>query len=1259
MVRVESRGCCVIKRSCCTTGLVVCAVFLLALGLIPTAAAQTILRVDGTSGTGGGNGSAWGASAFKYLRDALAQADVIVGGGGTVQVWVADGTYKPDRSNASPGGTGSTSATFAMATGVGIYGGFAGFESQLSFRNPAVNITILSGDLLGNDAQNFQFTSENSLHVVTATGVSATARLDGVTISGGNADATSGGGLLITNGSPTVAVCTFSANRAAPAGSDGGGAVRVAGGSPVFTNCTFNGNWAADSAGGGGALYASASTTITMTGCAFTSNLAGYTSTGGALCLNGAATVTNCTFTSCSAGTGGGGSITTGSGTVVLRNCQFSLSNTNGFGGAVNASASTSIVGCSFFNCQSTDLSTGGGAVNGPVHLVNCRFGLNYSNGPGSAVLGALSLTNCVFDYNYAQYQSLLGAVSLSAAAPIVTNCTFYGNAGASALHYTGTGTLRVQNSIFWENRFNADRSEGVQVRALSGTLLIDRCCVQNWTGTYGGTGNFGGLVTDYPRFINPAGPDDTFGTSDDNLRLFAASPCIDAGDNAFLPLDALDADNDGNTAETLPGDLGGLARRVDDPITADTGAGSAPVVDIGAYEFDAATYHVWTNSAGGDWNTGSNWYPGVPNNGHYSVSFEPATTYSVGVASAFTCGSLTVSRGDVTLSVGANALTIEDVLTIGPWPGLDARLNVNSTGAGSVIANGSVLIHAQGVLGGRGTLDSPLVQNLGLLDPGGAQPGALTIIGDYEPFLDNKRLGAGSIAIDVEGESPGEFDTLDVQGEMAVAGGLIVRTPEGFDPSPTMNLELITFTNKTAGRSFDVVYLPGLPGGRFYKIEYPESGSVNLVVLDLGGDVGFGAQNNSVSSQITAVASGLLDGDALIDIAVATTDGSVILLINGGNDGFGNWLGFTSSIQLSSGGTSPAGLVITDLDPLNANGSDVAVTNKDSDNVVILSRPTAGIWTQAATILLASGDSPIGIAAADFDGNGSIDLCTANSGSNTLSMRPNTSTSNIAFGTGSNASTDDNPTTIDPWDPDNPKTSASVVVGNSGSNSVTFHPNSGTGAFSAFTSYAVGDSPESVLTEDLNNDGEEDIICVNRLGDSVSVMLSSGGTNFFDAVTVPVGDDPRSIVLADVDNDGDLDVAVTAVNGSSQRVVQLLQNATQPGDYTVALIAPIELSTSKPPTALTHGDVNQDGFDDIIAVSDDGSEVADNITVRLNLFRACLSDFNRDTFVSGDDFDAFVVLFEEGDPGADVNHDSFVSGDDFDVFVEHFEAGC
>ncbi len=52
-------------------------------------------------------------------------------------------------------------------------------------------------------------------------------------------------------------------------------------------------------------------------------------------------------------------------------------------------------------------------------------------------------------------------------------------------------------------------------------------------------------------------------------------------------------------------------------------------------------------------------------------------------------------------------------------------------------------------------------------------------------------------------------------------------------------------------------------------------------------------------------------------------------------------------------------------------------------------------------------------------------------------------------------------------------------------------------------------------------------------------------------------------------------------------------------------------------------------------------------------------ADFNGDGFVTGEDFDEFVALFEAGDIGADFNGDTFVTGEDFDEFVQHFVDGC
>ncbi|MCK6478020.1 MAG: hypothetical protein L6Q35_14445, partial [Phycisphaerales bacterium] len=54
-----------------------------------------------------------------------------------------------------------------------------------------------------------------------------------------------------------------------------------------------------------------------------------------------------------------------------------------------------------------------------------------------------------------------------------------------------------------------------------------------------------------------------------------------------------------------------------------------------------------------------------------------------------------------------------------------------------------------------------------------------------------------------------------------------------------------------------------------------------------------------------------------------------------------------------------------------------------------------------------------------------------------------------------------------------------------------------------------------------------------------------------------------------------------------------------------------------------------------------------------------CVSDTDHNGFVDTDDFDAFVVLFEAGDPRADVDASGFVDTDDFDAYVTAFEAGC
>ncbi len=160
-----------------------------------------------------GDGTTW-ATSFKTLQDALNVACVC---GNVKEIWVAQGTYYPDE------GVGITDndrdTSFVLCDGIKLYGGFSGTETMLSERDWTNNVTILSGDLMGNDGPNFANNTDNAYHVVIGSNTDGTAVLNGFTITAGNANNfqasnNRGGGMYNVNGSTTIASCIFSGNSA-------------------------------------------------------------------------------------------------------------------------------------------------------------------------------------------------------------------------------------------------------------------------------------------------------------------------------------------------------------------------------------------------------------------------------------------------------------------------------------------------------------------------------------------------------------------------------------------------------------------------------------------------------------------------------------------------------------------------------------------------------------------------------------------------------------------------------------------------------------------------------------------------------------------------------------------------------------------------------------------------------------------------------------------------------------------------------------
>jgi len=110
----------------------------------------------------------------------------------------------------------------------------------------------------------------------------------------------------------------------------------------------------------------------------------------------------------------------------------------------------------------------------------------------------------------------------------------FGGGVGASS----GTTTLFARDAIFWGNVDFDGSGESSQVSGVA-NVLVDYSCIEGLTGFFGGTGNIG----DNPLFADSDGPDNTPGTLDDDFRLSANSPSINAGDPAGGSLPSTDLD--------------------------------------------------------------------------------------------------------------------------------------------------------------------------------------------------------------------------------------------------------------------------------------------------------------------------------------------------------------------------------------------------------------------------------------------------------------------------------------------------------------------------------------------------------------------------------------------------------------------------------------------------------------------------------------------------------------------------------------------
>lgn len=260
----------------------------------------------------------------------------------------------------------------------------------------------------------------------------------------------------------------------------------------------------------------------------------------------------------------GGGLLVVGSGAPMVRNCVF-RGNRCSFGGGA---AYVYTAGGTFADCRFEN--NVGGSYGGAFDMNNvvatferCAFVGNAAARAGACESYGSSqtkYTNCIFSGNSATGTGGGGALWIGVSSAVtIRNSTFVANSATSLAGgiINTSGTSTVSNSILWANTGPGGTTSANQLANSGGSTVVSYSIVQ---GGFAGTSNLSGA----PAFVDEAARD---------FRLQPGSPAIDSGSNASVP-----------PGTTL--DVARAPRFVDDPATADSGAGKAPVVDRGAFEY-------------------------------------------------------------------------------------------------------------------------------------------------------------------------------------------------------------------------------------------------------------------------------------------------------------------------------------------------------------------------------------------------------------------------------------------------------------------------------------------------------------------------------------------------------------------------------------------------------------------------------------------------------------------------------------------------
>jgi hypothetical protein len=391
------------------------------------------------------------------------------------------------------------------------------------------------------------------------------------------------------------------------------------------------------------------------------------------------------------------------------------------------------------------------------------------------------------------------------------------------------------------------------------------------------------------------------------------------------------------------------------------------------------------------------------------------------------------------------------------------------------------------------------------------------------------------------------------------------------------------------------------------------------------------------------SAAVGDFNGDGELDMVVADDyAGGPIQLLKGNGDGT-----FQAPVNVfSSLSFTPLSLAVG---ALTASGNlDVVITGRVSSStgsfgeVVIL--PGRGDGTFGTPYLVRVGTFPNSVVLGDFNHDGMLDAAVTDSASGRVDVLlgngHGTFKAPVSYATGAPAGMTIADYYLATGD-FNGDGNLDIVSANRGNSTVSVLLGKGDGTFQSAVTYLVGGrGPQSVAVGDFNHDGKLDIVVANVDDYTICVLLGKGDGTFAAPVIDYTGTGPNSLAVADFNGDHLPDLAVT---NSSSNTLSILIND---GVWNTAA-APVNYPTDAGPRSAVVGDFNGDGISDVAVVNaysntvkvflgkGDGTfQAGGSMAIGSNPLSAAVGDFNRDgklDMVVADDYAGGPIQFLKG----------------------------